>query len=48
MWIYKRHYNERKSDCLSGKMISTGADGISQSLEQLDQSRTLLLEKGLI
>lgn len=33
---------------LSGKMISTGADGVSQSLEQLSQAKTLLLEVGLI
>ena len=29
-------------------MISTGADGISQSIEQLSQAKTLLLEAGLI
>ena len=29
-------------------MISTGADGVSQSLEQLNQVKTLLLEAGLI
>ena len=33
---------------LSGKMISTGADGVSQSLKQLNQVKTLLLEAGLI
>lgn len=33
---------------LSGKMISTGADDVSESLEQLNYSRTLILEAGLI
>ena len=33
---------------LSGKMISTGADGVSQSLEQLNQAKALLLEARLI
>jgi TATA-box binding protein (TBP) (component of TFIID and TFIIIB) len=29
-------------------MISTGADSISQSLEQLNRAKTLLLEAGVI
>jgi TATA-box binding protein (TBP) (component of TFIID and TFIIIB) len=33
---------------LSGKMISTGAVGVSQSIEQLNQTKTLLLEARLI
>lgn len=33
---------------LSGKMISTGADSVTQSLEQLNQAKALLLEAGLI
>jgi transcription initiation factor TFIID TATA-box-binding protein len=33
---------------LSGKMISTGAERITQSLEQLNQAKVLLLEAGLI
>jgi transcription initiation factor TFIID TATA-box-binding protein len=33
---------------LLGKMISTGAHGVSESLEQLNYAKTLILEAGLI